>query len=104
MLVNPVSWLCPMSAILGAYASHPDPNRTSGWKSVEPPAWQSPNLGISFGQASWHPSCVYAPISREAARGLPSSLTHHRLQEIQPVVAFHWRGCFCVGALCVGLN
>ena len=25
---------------------------------LEPPAWESANLGISFGQDSWHPSCV----------------------------------------------
>lgn len=25
---------------------------------LEPPAWESANLAISFGHASWHPSCV----------------------------------------------
>lgn len=53
---------------------------------MEPSAWESDNMGISFGQTGWHPSYVLACISIETAWKLHSSLTHHRLQEMQPVV------------------
>lgn len=67
---------------------------------LEPPAWESANLGISFGQASWHPS-LCACISIEAAWGLHSSRTLQRLQKMQPGVKFHWKSSFCMGSPCL---
>lgn len=46
---------------------------------------------------------VCARISTEAAWGLHSSLTLHRLQEMQPGVVFHWKSCFCTGRIALAV-